>query len=90
MSEFAGVGAAMEIFGVSKYLSIPIAAVGVWALTVMGSYSRAERLFLILTLAFLAYPIAAFLGHPDGKEVISNLVWPHFLRPTRSWCSSWH
>ena len=79
VSEFAGVGAAMEIFGVSPRISVPITAVFVWALTVLGSYSRAERLFLVLTLAFLAYPIAAFLGHPNGKEVLSNLVWPHFL-----------
>ncbi len=80
VSEFAGVGAAMEIFGVSPRISIPIAALAVWALTVLGSYSRAERLFLLLTLAFLAYPIAAFLGHPDAKEVFANLLWPHFLR----------
>ena len=79
VSEFAGVGAAMQIFGVSQYISIPIAAVAVWGLTVLGSYSRAERLFLVLTLAFLTYPIAAFLAHPDGKQVVSNLVWPHFL-----------
>ena len=79
VSEFAGVGAAMQIFGVSPRISVPITAVLVWALTVLGSYSRAERLFLILTLAFLAYPIAAFLGHPNGKEALSNLVWPHFL-----------
>jgi Mn2+/Fe2+ NRAMP family transporter len=79
VSEFAGVGAAMEIFGVSRYISVPIAAVFVWALTVLGSYSRAERLFLVLTLAFLAYPVAAFLGHPDGHQVLSNMVWPHFL-----------
>jgi Mn2+/Fe2+ NRAMP family transporter len=78
VSEFAGVGAAMEIFGVSPLISVPITAVFVWALTVLGSYSRAERLFLVLTLAFLAYPIAAFLGHPDSKEVLSNLAWPHF------------
>ena len=69
----------MEILGVSKYVSIPIAAVGVWVLTVVGTYSKAERLFIVLTLAFLAYPIAAFLGHPNGREVIANLVWPHFL-----------
>jgi NRAMP (natural resistance-associated macrophage protein)-like metal ion transporter len=78
VSEFAGVGAAMEIFGVSRFISVPIAAVFVWALTVLGSYSRAERLFLILTLAFLAYPVAAFLGHPNGHEVLTNLVSPHF------------
>jgi len=78
VSEFAGVGAAMEILGVPPRISVPITAVFVWALTVLGSYSRAERLFLVLTLAFLAYPIAAFLGHPNTKEVLSNLAWPHF------------
>ena len=78
VSEFAGVGAAMEIFGVSRFISVPIAAVFVWALTVLGSYSRAERLFMVLTLAFLTYPIAAFLGHPNGHEVLTNLVSPHF------------
>jgi Mn2+/Fe2+ NRAMP family transporter len=70
----------MQIFHVSPRITVPIAAVFVWGLTVLGSYSRAERLFLILTLAFLTYPIAAFLGHPDTKEVFSNLLWPHFLR----------
>jgi Mn2+/Fe2+ NRAMP family transporter len=58
---------------------VPIAAVAVWALTVFGTYSKAERLFLVLSLAFLAYPIAAFMGHPDTKQVFSNLLWPHFL-----------
>jgi Mn2+/Fe2+ NRAMP family transporter len=80
VSEFAGVGAAMEIFHVSPRISVPIAAILVWALTVLGSYSRAERLFLILTLAFLTYPIAAILAHPGAKEVFSNLLWPHFER----------
>jgi NRAMP (natural resistance-associated macrophage protein)-like metal ion transporter len=95
VSEFAGVGAAMEIFGVSPRISVPITAVLVWGLTVLGSYSRAERLFLVLTLAFLAYPIAAFLAHPNGKEVLSNLVWPATWcgriswPPTTSWCWPW-
>ncbi|MEZ0054425.1 Mn2+/Fe2+ NRAMP family transporter [Mycobacterium sp. MAA66] len=79
VSEFAGVGAAMQILGVSPMISVPIAAVLVWCLTVLGSYSRAERIFMILTLAFLAYPVAAFLGHPDGKQVAANLLWPHFV-----------
>jgi NRAMP (natural resistance-associated macrophage protein)-like metal ion transporter len=79
VSEFAGIGAAFEIFGVSQYISVPIAAVAVWGLTVLGTYSRAERLFLLLSLAFLSYPIAAFLSHPNAKEVFSNLLWPHFL-----------
>jgi len=80
VSEFAGIGAAMEILGVSVYISIPIAAVTIWLLTVAGSYSKAERIFLVLSLAFLAYPVAAILAHPGAKEVLSNLVWPHFTR----------
>lgn len=45
LSEFAGVGGAMEIFGVSRYIAIPLALGGIWAVTVLGSYSRAERVF---------------------------------------------
>ena len=79
VSEFAGVGAAFDILGVSPYVSVPIAAAAVWLLTVVGTYSKAEKFFLILSLAFLAYPISAFLGHPHTQTVVSNLLWPHFL-----------
>ena len=79
VSEFAGVGASMELFGVSRYIAVPIALIGIWAVTVLGSYSRAERVFLVMGLVFLAYPIAAFMGHPHAGAVFSNLLWPHFL-----------
>src|SRR5262249_43294953 len=57
---------------------IPIAAVAIWALVLFGSYRYAERIFLVMSLAFLAYPIAAVLGHPDWAQVGGNLVIPHF------------
>ena len=79
VSEFAGIGAAFELFGVSRYIAIPIAAIGIWALVVVGSYSWAERFFLLLSVAFLAYPIAAVLGDPNWGEVASNTLWPHFI-----------
>ena len=79
VSEFAGIGAAFELLGVSRYVIIPIAAVAIWALVVFGSYRYAERVFLILSLAFLAYPIAMVLGHPNWAQVGSDLVIPHFL-----------
>lgn len=79
VSEFAGIGAAMELLGVSKYISVPVAAVGIWALVMFGSYRYAERLFLVLSLVFFAYPIAAILGHPNWGAVGSNLFVPHFL-----------
>lgn len=79
VSEFAGIGAAFELFGISKYIVIPVAAVAIWALVSFGSYRYAERIFLIMSLAFVAYPIAAILGHPDWAAVGTDLVVPHFL-----------
>ncbi len=79
VSEFAGIGAAFELFGVSRYISIPLAAAVIWALVLFGSYRYAERVFLVMTLAFLAYPVAAILAHPHWKAVAVNTVLPHFL-----------
>ncbi len=78
VSEFAGIGAAFELFGVSRYITVPIAAVVLWALVVFGSYRYAERIFLLLTIAFVAYPIAAVLGHPDWSRVATESALPHF------------
>jgi Mn2+/Fe2+ NRAMP family transporter len=80
VSEFAGIAAALELFGVSRYLSVPVAAVVIWGLVVFGSYRYAERLFLLLALVFLTYPVAAVLAHPDWGEVAANAFWPHLSR----------
>ena len=79
VSEFAGIGAAFELFGVSRYISIPIGAVAIWAVVVFGNYRYAERVFLLLGLAFITYPIAAILGKPDWGAVASNTFIPHML-----------
>ncbi|MCU0309795.1 MAG: Nramp family divalent metal transporter [Acidimicrobiales bacterium] len=79
VSEFAGIGAAFELFGVSRYVSIPIAALAIWGVVVLGNYRYAERAFLLLALAFVAYPIAAVLAEPDWGEVAANLAAPNFV-----------
>lgn len=79
VSEFAGIGAAFELFGVSRYISIPIGALAIWAVVVFGNYRYAERVFLLLGLAFITYPIAAILGKPDWGQVVSNTLIPHML-----------
>jgi Mn2+/Fe2+ NRAMP family transporter len=79
ITEFAGIGTAFELFGVSRYLSVPISAVLIWALVLFGSYRYAERILLLLTLVFVTYPIAAILGHPRWSSVVSQTVLPHFL-----------
>ncbi|MGH9067020.1 MAG: NRAMP family divalent metal transporter [Acidimicrobiales bacterium] len=79
VSEFAGIGAAFHLFGVSRYISIPLAAVAIWALVLFGSYRYAERVFLVLSIAFFTYPIAAVLGHTDWTQAGLNLAYPHFV-----------
>ena len=79
VSEFAGIGAAMELLGVSRYVAVPVAAGVIWSLVVLGSYRYAERVFLILSLAFLTYPIAAVLAHPNWAQAVTQLVVPHFV-----------
>ena len=79
VSEFAGIGAAFELFGVSRMISVPIAAVVIWAVVAFGSYRYAERAFLLLGFAFVAYPIAAVLGHPDWSKVATETFVPHFV-----------
>ena len=83
VSEFAGIGAAFELFGVSRYVSVPIAAVLIWSIVVLGSYRYAERVFLLLGTAFIAYPIAAVLGHPNWETVAADTVVPH-MESTRA------
>ena len=79
VTEFGGIATAFELFGVSRYISVPIAAVAIWSLVLFGSYRYAERVFLLLTVVFITYPIAAVLGHPNWHAVVANTVWPHFI-----------
>ena len=67
MSEFAGVASSMDLFGVSKYISVPIAAALVWSLVVFGSYKKLEKIFVCLSFLYIAYIITAVLGNPDWK-----------------------
>ena len=76
IAEFAGIAAAMEIFGVPRVISVPIAAVVVWLLVVRGSYRRVEKALLVLSSVFIAYVIAAVLAGPDWLEVGRAFVVP--------------
>lgn len=78
VAEFAGIGAAFELIGINRLWVIPPAALAIWAMVLFGSYRYAERVFLLLSLGFFAYPIAAILAKPDWGEVARNLVVPNF------------
>jgi Mn2+/Fe2+ NRAMP family transporter len=78
VSEFAGVAASMEIFGVSKYISVPIAAVIVWLLIVKGNYKTVERVFLAASAIYLAYVISGMLAKPDWQAISLASIHPSF------------
>ena len=78
-SEFAGIASGMEMFGVSKYLSVPVAAFAVWLLVVGGSYKRVQKVFLALSLVFVTYVIAAFLAEPNWGEAVHSTVMPQIV-----------
>jgi NRAMP (natural resistance-associated macrophage protein)-like metal ion transporter len=77
-AEFAGVAAAMELLtGMSRYLSVPLAAAGVSALVLRESFSRVEHFLLALSSVFVAYIISGFLAHPDWGAAAKGLVVPN-------------
>ncbi len=78
VAEFAGVAASMQIFGISKYISVPIAAIIVWVLVVQGSYRQVEKIFLIACAFYLAYVVSAFLAKPDWLVAARETVLPTF------------
>ena len=78
MSEFAGVAASMELFGVTKYISLPLAALFTWWLVLRWSYKVVERVFLAACLVYFAYIFSGYLAHPDWGMVAKELVIPSF------------
>ena len=75
-AEFAGVASAVGIFGVSKYVAVPLAAFLVWGVVVRGSYVVVERLLLVFSLVYFAYPISAWLSHPDWRLAVTHTFLP--------------
>ena len=78
VSEFAGVAASMEIFGISKFFSVPLAAVGVWVLVLRFNYKTIERVFLIASTIYLTYVASGILARPDWNEVWHGFYTPNF------------
>ncbi|MGA3012542.1 MAG: Nramp family divalent metal transporter [Bacteroidales bacterium] len=75
-TEFAGVAGSLEIFSVSKYISVPIVAFIVWIMVVKGNYKIAERIFLIFSAALLMYIVSALMGKPHWNEIGHSIIHP--------------
>jgi NRAMP (natural resistance-associated macrophage protein)-like metal ion transporter len=76
VAEYAGIAASLELFHVQRIVSVPIAAVLIWVLVVFFSYRIVERALFVLVLAYLAYPISAFIVGPPWGEVVRDTVIP--------------
>ena len=83
-TEFAGVAGSMEVFGVSKYISVPIVGLLVWVLVVKGTYKIAERIFLLFSVSLLMYVVSAIMGKPHWGEIGHAMVHPEMEINTKS------
>ncbi len=77
ISEFSGIAASLEMFHISKYISVPAAGLFVWFLVTKGTYKKVEKVFLISIIFFASYIISGMLANPPWKMVAKELVWPH-------------
>ena len=78
ISEFAGIAASAELFGISKYILVPLCALFVWWLIVKGTYKSVEKAFLLACLFYISYIISGFLSKPNWNEVVSSSLHPSF------------
>ena len=78
IAEFAGIASSLEIFHVSKYVSVPVGAILVWILVVKGTYRSVEKIFLYACLFYVTYIISGFLARPNWGEIGKSLVRPEF------------
>lgn len=76
MAEFAGIASAGEIFGISKYISVPICSFFVWLLVLKGDYKIVERVFLAGCTIYISYIISGFISGPDWYEVGKAIILP--------------
>jgi NRAMP (natural resistance-associated macrophage protein)-like metal ion transporter len=75
-TEFAGVAGSMQIFGISKYIAVPVSAIIVWLLVVKGTYKFSEKVFLFFSVLLFSYIISAIMGKPDWSEIGSSIIQP--------------
>lgn len=75
-AQFAGVASSAELFGVTRYIAVPLAAAAVWLLVLRGSYRYVERVLLVLSMYAVAYIASAFLVKPDWGEVLHHTLIP--------------
>lgn len=87
LAEFAGIAMAMDVFGVSKYISVPLGALFVWVLVVRGTYQRLEKIFMVICMVYFSYVVSAVLAKPHWPIAILHLLPPitQYLPEVKHW-----
>jgi len=91
MAEFTGVFWASETFGVSRFISVPLAGLLVWAIVVAGTAKWVERIFLSICVVYLSYVVSAFFAKPEWLIALLHLLPPqlmHYIPTVRRSCKS--
>ncbi|HUJ19188.1 MAG TPA: divalent metal cation transporter [Nitrospirota bacterium] len=77
IAEFAGIAASIELFGVSKYLSVPLSALVVWFVVLKGNFKQVERFLITISMIYLTYVFSGFMANPPWREVARQIALPH-------------
>src|ERR1700720_3308828 len=83
VTEFIGIATSLELFGLSRYITVPLCAVIVWLIVVKGQYKSVEKVFLAASFFYITYIAAGTLAHPPWKEALSATIKPPALRAFR-------
>jgi Mn2+/Fe2+ NRAMP family transporter len=77
-AEFAGIASGMGVFGVTKYIAVRLGAIVAWAVIARGSYKPVERILILFSLVYFAYPVSAYFAHPDWHTALIEIAVPEF------------
>jgi Mn2+/Fe2+ NRAMP family transporter len=77
IAEFAGIAASMELFGVNKYVSVPVSAFVVWLVVLKGNFKQVERFLIAISMIYLTYVFSGFMANPPWHEVAKQIAIPH-------------
>src|SRR5215831_17886952 len=83
VAEFAGIASSLELFGLSRFITVPICAVIVWLIVVKGQYKSVEKVFLAASFFYITYIVAGVLAHPAWEDALVATIKPAQLSAFR-------
>jgi len=76
LADFAGIASVADIYGVPRWVAVPVAALLIWLIVYKGSFKLVQKIFLTSAVLFLAYVVAGYMAHPDWSEAVKGMIHP--------------